>query len=365
MAPTCDRKCWSALDGRAATRPPNWRLPRTLPGAAIFLAQFAAILGMLFIQEQPAGDVVLIPEDRTADQKENGLNDKASSMDQAGVLQPALTWHAPTMVTAAWRLFKNLVKQPFYAIYLRRLRAKSENWNHPRHLGIIMDGNRRFARQLGLFDSLAGHQKGADKLHEVLSWCRRTGVRVVTVWSFSLDNFERSTDEVDGLLELFERKAREMAEGDEVHEHKIRVRFIGRTELLPESLQREIRNVEKVTANYDNLILNIAMAYGGREEITDAFRTYVTARVDRGEDLETVLANLDHATLEPHLYTSGQPDPDLILRTSGEIRLSGFMLWQSCHSEFYFCDTNWPAFREIDFLRALRAYDERQRRFGR
>ncbi len=294
------------------------------------------------------------------------MNDRASSLDTGLLgLAPPLGRRLPALAGTLWEELKEKIKQPFYAFYLRRLRAKAHTWEHPRHLGIIMDGNRRFARQAGFADTLIGHHRGADKLHEVLAWCAEMEVRVVTVWCFSLDNFQRSAEEVEGLLSLFEAKAREMAEGSQVHENEIRVRFIGRMELLPESLQREIRRVEETTAGYRKQELNIAMAYGGREEIADAFRRYVEEHMARGEKLEDVLSQLDSESLEPHLYTSGQPEPDLILRTSGEVRLSGFLLWQSCHSEYYFTDTNWPAFREIDFLRALRAYHERQRRYGR
>ncbi len=156
-----------------------------------------------------------------------------------------------------------------------------------------------------------------------------------------------------------------MADSEEIHRRRVRVRFIGRLELLPESLRKEIQRLERLTADYDQGTLNIAMAYGGREEIADAFRCHVQARLKEGVAVERILAELDTESITPHLYTSGQPEPDLILRTSGELRLSGFLLWQSAYSEFYFCDSNWPAFREIDFLRALRSFDERQRRFGR
>lgn len=264
-----------------------------------------------------------------------------------------------------WGLAKELIKRPFYALYLRRLRAHAHTWRHPNHIGIIMDGNRRFARLAGLLSPLDGHQRGANKLYEVLSWCREAGIQVVTVWCFSLDNFQRSTAEVEGLLRLFEERTREMIDDDKVHDNRIRVRYIGEIERLPESLKLEIRKLEEATAGYDRFTLNIAMAYGGREEITEAFRGYLRDRAARGETPEQIADKLDAAAIEPYLYTSGQPEPDLILRTSGEVRLSGFLLWQSAYSEYYFSDTNWPAFREIDFLRAVRSYDERQRRFGR
>ncbi len=264
-----------------------------------------------------------------------------------------------------WDWAKEGVKRPFYSVYLRRLRAKVHAWRRPKHLGIIMDGNRRFARDSGLSHVIHGHARGADKLQEVLGWCLDYEVPVVTVWCFSLENFQRSAEEVEALLGLFEHKTRQLADDEQVHRRQVRVRFIGRLELLPESLREEIRRVEAATLDYDQGTLNIAMAYGGREEIADAFRRHVRSRLAEGEAVETILEDLDVSHIGSCLYTSGQPEPDLILRTSGELRLSGFLLWQSAYSEFYFCDTNWPAFREIDFLRAVRAYDERQRRFGR
>jgi short-chain Z-isoprenyl diphosphate synthase len=156
-----------------------------------------------------------------------------------------------------------------------------------------------------------------------------------------------------------------MVEGEAVHENQIRVRFIGRLNLLPESLRQEIQRLEKATEGYERYQLNIAMAYGGREEIADAFRRYILDRDAQGATLEELARDLDAEVVQPYFYTSGQPEPDLIIRTSGELRLSGFLLWQSAYSEFYFCDTCWPALREIDFLRALRSYHLRQRRYGK
>lgn len=264
-----------------------------------------------------------------------------------------------------WKLVRRALLWPFYTLYERRLEAEMKDWALPSHIGIIMDGNRRYARALGSPEVSLGHRAGADKLRQVLSWCYDAGIPVVTVWSFSLDNFHRDTDEVGALLQLFEDRTRELAEHSEVHTNEVRVRYIGKTELLPDGLRQAIRAVEEATAGYDRFHLNIAMAYGGREEITDAFRRYLADQVAQGRSLREVLAGFDDRAIEPHLYTSGLPEPDLILRTSGEVRLSGFLLWQSAYSEFYFCDTYWPAFRRIDFLRALRSHHQRQRRFGR
>ena len=260
---------------------------------------------------------------------------------------------------------RRLLELPFYRLYEKRLEEEVKTWDLPQHIGIIMDGNRRFAKDSGGAHVSFGHARGAEKLHQVLNWCYELEIPVVTVWSFSLDNFHRDTSEVEALLDLFEDKTRELAEHSDVHKNDVRVRYIGKIDLLPESLQEAIRTAEEATAGYDRFHLNIAMAYGGREEISDAFRRFLAAQAEAGKSVEEVAEAFDDSAIEPYLYTSGLPEPDLILRTSGEVRLSGFLLWQSCYSEFYFCDTFWPAFRKIDFLRALRSHHQRQRRFGR
>ncbi|MDE2922748.1 MAG: polyprenyl diphosphate synthase [Acidobacteriota bacterium] len=264
-----------------------------------------------------------------------------------------------------WRRVKALIKWPFYVVYQRRLESKVRTWRLPRHIGLIMDGNRRFARQQGLGNVSAGHFRGAEKLWEVLNWCYEADVSTVTVWSMSLDNFNRSAKEVRALFDLFEEKTRELTNHDDVHQKGIRVRFLGQIELLPESLQTAIREAEAATSGYDRYRLNIAMAYGGREEIASAFRNYLLDNSAVGRSLDEVADEFSASSIERYLYTSGQPEPDLILRTSGEVRLSGFLLWQSTYSEYYFCDTHWPALRKIDLLRALRSYSSRQRRRGR
>jgi short-chain Z-isoprenyl diphosphate synthase len=267
--------------------------------------------------------------------------------------------------TIAWRTLTELVQRPFYPIYERVLSAAAETWRKPQHIGIIMDGNRRFARALGASDVAIGHQVGADKLREMLNWCFERNIPVVTVWGFSLDNFKLDSEEVAQLLQLFERKTREMVDSSDLHDNQVRVRFIGRRDMLPESLQEAIRLVEQATGHYQRFVLNIALAYGGREEIADAFLEYLGHAQRTGKSLSDAIQGFTPAVVERYLYTSGLPEPDLIIRTSGEVRLSGFMMWQSANSEYYFCDTNWPAFRRIDFLRALRSYDQRVRRFGR
>jgi short-chain Z-isoprenyl diphosphate synthase len=264
-----------------------------------------------------------------------------------------------------WHFLKEQVKRPFYAVYQRRLIAKSRSWKLPHHIGIIMDGNRRYARQSGLLDVNEGHARGAEKLQEVLRWCCEFDIPVVTVWGLSLDNFNRDAAEVKGLLDLFESKFRELVHHEDVHHHQIKVRYIGNHERLPGSLQKAILAAEEATAHYDKLILNIAVAYSGREEITKAFQNYLLDQVGKGRPFEDVTKNLASTAIEPYLYTAGQPEPDLIIRTSGELRLGGFLMWQSAYSEYYFCNAYWPAFRKIDFLRALRSYSQRQCRMGK
>ena len=268
-------------------------------------------------------------------------------------------------LTLLWRTIAELVQRPFYPVYERALTAAAESWRKPQHIGIIMDGNRRFAKQLGASNVAIGHAVGADKLREMLDWCFEQNIPVVTVWGFSLENFHRNAEEVESLFELFERKTLEMVTSPDLHDNEVRVRFIGRRDLLPESLQDAIRQVERATGHYQRFVLNIALAYGGREEIADAFLEYLNHARSTGKSLEQVIEEFAPKVVDRYLYTSGLPEPDLIIRTSGEVRLSGFMLWQSANSEYYFCDTHWPAFRKIDFLRALRSYDLRQRRFGR
>ena len=287
------------------------------------------------------------------------------AIPEASCSPPAVRPVVAGRLSRYWAIFKHLVKSPIYRLYQYRLESKASGWTVPQHIGFIMDGNRRFARSLGLQTVNDGHRQGSEKLWEVLSWCYEAGVHVVTVWCFSLDNFQRNSEEVKALLELFEDKTNEIAEHREVHNKQVRVRYIGELGLLPESLQEAIRKAEAATAKYGEYVLNIAMAYGGREEITEAFRRYLRDRIEAGDPVERIADEFDGAAIGRYLYTAGLPEPDLILRTSGEVRLSGFLLWQSAYSEYYFSDTHWPAFRKIDFLRALRSYDERRRRFGR
>ena len=262
------------------------------------------------------------------------------------------------------KYLKNRIERLFYKAYQRRLEGEANTWKIPRHIGVILDGNRRYAKASGFDSVIKGHHEGADKLEEVLHWCDELGVEIFSIWIFSLDNFKRAADEVEGILGLIERRMRELVTIEGLHTNQIKVRAMGQIELLPLSLQEAIRHAEEATQHYDKFILNVAVAYGGREEIVEAFRRHLKTESNTGKEVHQIAEELTVDKITPYLYTSNLPDPELIIRTSGEVRLSGFLLWQSVYSEFYFCDTYWPSFRKIDFLRALRAYSQRKRRFG-
>ncbi len=232
--------------------------------------------------------------------------------------------------------------------------------NTPRHVAIVLDGNRRFAQERGL-EKLKGHLFGAKKLEEVLGWCQELGIKHVTVYAFSTENFDRPSKEVETLMKLFAKKFKEVAADERVNKYKIRVRALGNLSCLPKKVRMAIKEAEKATRAHDGYSLNIAIGYGGRAELAEAVRK-ICERIERGE---LAPSEVDERLIEHHLYTAGLPDPDLVIRTSGEERLSGFLLWQSAYSELYFCEANWPAFNKIDFLRAIRTYQERERRFGK
>jgi short-chain Z-isoprenyl diphosphate synthase len=257
------------------------------------------------------------------------------------------------------------LSKPLYWLYEHRLlRAVQNDGALPRHIGIIMDGNRRFARTVGL-DVKTGHDYGASKAREVLDWCLELGIGHVTLWGFSSENRGRAPDEVSHLHSLFASEARDLVRDPRVHQHRVRVRIIGDVEDFPEDAREALREVESATEQYDALCLNIALGYGGREEIISAVRKLIREKQQAGQGLDDLSNSLDAEEIGRHLYTAGTPDPDFVIRTSGEVRLSGFLLWQTAYSEFYFCDAFWPEFRKIDFLRAMRSFQARERRFGR
>ncbi|MER3425704.1 MAG: di-trans,poly-cis-decaprenylcistransferase [Thermus sp.] len=256
------------------------------------------------------------------------------------------------------------LSRPLYWYYERRLLKEVKRGPMPRHLGLILDGNRRYARTLGLSPA-QGHAFGVHKAYEVLEWCLELGIRTVTVWVFSTDNFHRPKEEVDTLMRLFVEEARKMAEDHRIHAHQVQVRVIGRREGFSEEVLRALEELEGRTRHHRGMVLNIAMGYGGREEIVDAVKKLLFEAEAEGRSLADLARTLTPEAIARRLYTADLPDPDFIIRTSGEIRLSGFLLWQSAYSEFYFVDVLWPEFRKIDFLRALRSYQARERRFGR
>ena len=245
-----------------------------------------------------------------------------------------------------------------YGIYERRLAAQIPADQMPRHIGVILDGNRRWAEAQGSSSS-AGHRAGAAKIEEFLGWCDDVGVNHVTLWLLSTDNLNRPSEELEPLMTIIEETVQDMQE-----QGRWRLHAVGALDLLPDHTARILKEAESATADAPGAFVNIAVGYGGRREVVDAVRSLMQEHADQGTSLDELAQFIDVEHIAEHLYTKGQPDPDLVIRTSGEQRLSGFLLWQSAHSEFYFCEAYWPDFRHVDFLRALRAYGERHRRFG-
>jgi len=248
-----------------------------------------------------------------------------------------------------------------YRVYEGWLWRQVKNGEKPEHIAIILDGNRRWASE-NVLNPWLGHEKGAEKVEELLDWCLKLDVKSVTLYAFSTENFRRKPDEVEEIMRIAGERFRDLLTDERIRRSKVRVKVIGRLNLLPEELQQLIGEVEKSTEAYNEHFLNFAFAYGGRAEIVDAARK-IAKQVHEGKlDPEKV----DEKTFEQYLYTSHMPqqDPDLIIRTSGEERLSGFLLWQSAYSELCFLDVYWPDFRLIDLLRAVRTFQKRKRRFG-
>jgi short-chain Z-isoprenyl diphosphate synthase len=245
-------------------------------------------------------------------------------------------------------------------VYERRLLAQLAGGHMPRHVAVMLDGNRRWAREAGFEDVSHGHRRGADKIAHLLSWCRAARIDVVTLWLLSTDNLSRPAAELDPLLEIIE----DVVDGLAAEDAPWRVRVVGALDILPTRTAHVLKAAEERTLAKPGLVVNVAVGYGGRQEIADAVRSLLSEHAERGTSIEELAEVLDVDHIAEHLYTRGQPDPDLVIRTSGEQRLSGFLLWQSAHSEFYFCDTYWPDFRRVDFLRALRDYARRHRRYG-
>jgi len=250
------------------------------------------------------------------------------------------------------------VRDLVYGAYEHRLLATLPRDRIPRHVGVILDGNRRWAKAYG-GDPEEGHRAGAGKIHELLGWCEDVGVEVVTLWLLSTDNLNRPREELESLLRIIEEVVGELGATG-----RWRIHPVGALDLLPPETTRVLKEAHVATESAGGLLVNVAVGYGGRREIADAVRSLLQEHATRGTSIEELAEVLDVEHITEHLYTRGQPDPDLVIRTSGEQRLSGFLLWQSAHSEFHFCEAYWPDFRKVDFLRALRDYVNRHRRFG-
>jgi len=259
-------------------------------------------------------------------------------------------------------VFKTLLSaMGVYKLYEKWLWYQVKNGAKPEHIAIILDGNRRWASEKDL-NPWFGHEKGAENVERLLDWCIKLGVKSTTLYAFSTENFRRSPSEIKKIMQIAEDEFRKILKDERIHKNKVRVKVIGRVSLLPESLQKLIMDAEEATKNYDGHFLNFAFAYGGRAEIVDAARKIA----EKAHEGKLNPKDVDEKLFEQYLYTSHLPkqDPDLIIRTSGEERLSGFLIWQSAYSELCFLDAYWPDFRAIDLLRAVRTYQSRKRRFG-
>jgi short-chain Z-isoprenyl diphosphate synthase len=254
-------------------------------------------------------------------------------------------------------------RQFLYRLYARRLRKQLAGGQLPRHVGIIMDGNRRWARRQGMADPSLGHKYGAHHVENVLNWCEKTGIRHVTVFVCSTENLTgRGSAEVAFLMQVIEQVIADKLSRDPAWQ----VHLAGALDVLPDTTAQALkRAVEASRDCTTGAHVTLAVGYGGRQEVIDAFRSLLSEQAARGTTLAELAETITTDDIARHLYTAGQPDPDLVIRTSGEQRLSNFLLWQSAYSELYFCEAYWPAFREIDFLRALRSFAARQRRYGR
>jgi len=254
-------------------------------------------------------------------------------------------------------VIRKLIKSALYPLYEWRLVRALDFTKTPHHVGVILDGNRRWAKANPSNSDPNGHKAGANKIIEFLGWCDDADVRVVTLWLLSTDNFKRSSDEIEELLKIIGDTVDELAATG-----RWNIKAVGALDLLPPWLAEKLAGLKPI--RNDGVEVNVAISYGGRREIVDAVKSYLGEEEKSGHSLNQAKEKMTADDISKFLYTAGQPDPELLIRTSGEQRLGGFLLWQSALSEFYFCEAYWPDFRRVDFLRALRAYSLRQRRFG-
>lgn len=250
---------------------------------------------------------------------------------------------------------------PLYSLYEQRLRASLDQSRLPRHIAVMADGNRRWAKESGFTDVASGHRAGAVRIAEMLEWCDELGIEIATIYLLSVENLQRESAELDTLLPIIGDVVEEISERD----RNWRVRIVGQLDVLPESLATRMRTAEESSADNTGLTVNVAVGYGGRQEIATATRELVAQLLADGKTGQELIDGITVDAIGAHLYTKGQPDPDLVIRTSGEQRLSGFLLWQSAYSEIWFTEAYWPAFRKVDFLRAVRDFGQRNRRFGK
>ena len=258
---------------------------------------------------------------------------------------------------------KPLVKSLIYPLYEKRLYRALDFSQTPHHIGVILDGNRRWDKanpsSEGDGSTSRGHKAGAEKIIDLLDWCEEAEVKVLTLWLLSNQNLSRSAQELKPLLEIIGITVSNLAK-----QRRWEIRPVGSLDLLPAELRNDLEQAAKETVGIPGMVVNVAIGYGGRNEIVDAVKELILDQSKSGKDPAAIAASVNVDEISKHLYTAGLPDPDLVIRTSGEQRLGGFLLWQSAHSEFYFCEAYWPDFRKVDFLRALRAYAQRHRRFG-
>ena len=258
-----------------------------------------------------------------------------------------------------------VIQRFLYQTYAGRLRSQITQGLLPEHIAVILDGNRRFAESSGSASVSAGYRQGAHKVYELLDWCQDLGIPQVTLWVLSTDNLKRPAEQVESLCQVIEEEIVEIAQRQSESRTPRQIRCFGQLDALTPTLQKSLSHAREMTEGYHQYYLNIAIAYGGREEIVDAVRGLLVKYAREGSCLQEAAQRVSVKEIGSHLYLTGIPEPDLIIRTSGEVRLSGFLLWQSVHSEFYFCDAYWPAFRNIDLLRAIRSFQQRKRRYGR
>ncbi|WP_141014253.1 isoprenyl transferase [Nocardioides sambongensis] len=253
--------------------------------------------------------------------------------------------------------WKRGVRKVLYPAYEARMVRRLPD-SLPQHVGVMLDGNRRWAKAVGR-DTAHGHRAGAANIEPLLTWCDEIGIQVVTLWLLSTDNLNRPAAELEPLLDIIGDAVDSLAD-----QQRWRLHPVGALDLLPAATAERLKAAADRTSEIDGILVNIAVGYGGRREIADAVRSLINEAAAKGTSMSELAESIDVEAISEHLYTKGQPDPDLVIRTSGEQRLGGFLLWQSAKSEFYFCEAYWPDFRRVDFLRAIRAYAQRERRFG-